>query len=90
MNVRILRNSIIITIIVVLILCIWVVMKPRVYEPKKESIDTSIMGEEVPVKIITLNSYMTSGVNHEIAYLLGDKGNLYVLCHLRINMKQPK
>lgn len=56
-------------------------MKPQVCESRKELIDTSIMGEEVPVKIITLNSYMTSNENYEIAYLLGDKGNLYVLCY---------
>lgn len=68
-------------IIVLMLICIWVVMKPQVYESRKELIDTSIMGEEVPVKIVTLNAYMTSSENYEVAYLLGDRGNLYVLCY---------
>lgn len=56
-------------------------MKPQVHKLKEEMIDTSVMGEEVPIKIVTLNSYMTSNVNYETAYILGDKGNLYVLCY---------
>ena len=56
-------------------------MKPQSSEPWEEMIDTSVMGEEVPIKIVTLNSSVTFHVNYEIAYILGDKGNLYVLCY---------
>lgn len=68
----------IIIVILIIMICIWEAMKTQVPEPIKEQIDTSVMGEEAPEKIITLNPGMTS---YEIAYLLGDKGNLYVLCH---------
>ncbi|MCM1388498.1 MAG: hypothetical protein NC231_14305 [Bacillus sp. (in: Bacteria)] len=56
---------------------------PEPYIPRKEPIDTSAMGEETPLKIVTLNaniSDISSDENYEIAYLLGNKGNLYVLC----------
>ena len=56
-------------------------MKPQSSEPWEEMIDASVMGEEVPIKIVTLNSSVTFHVNYEIAYILGDKGNLYVLCY---------
>lgn len=72
----------ILIMIVICILGLWLVIaRPQPYKPRKEPVDTSAMGEEVPVKIITLNKYTTSSVNYEVAYLLGDKGNLYVLCY---------
>lgn len=78
----------VILILIMIVICIlgfWLVIGiPQPYKPRKEPIDTSAMGEEVPVKIVTLNSNMaTNGSykNYEIAYLLGDKGNLYVLCY---------
>lgn len=73
-------KKIIILIIVMILLWIWWENTPLPYVPRKDSVDISIMGEEAPVKIITLNSYITAEENPEIAYLLGDKGNLYVLC----------
>lgn len=75
------KKIILIMLMIILVICIWTMMKPQIYEPRKELIDTSIMGEEVPIKIITLNRTMTSRENYEIAYLLGDNGNLYVLCN---------
>lgn len=78
---KIKRRFILIIIIIILIIFIGISLKPQADVPRKEQIDTSMMGEEVPVKIITLNDSMASGENYEIAYLLGDKGNLYVLCH---------
>ncbi|MCM1253960.1 MAG: hypothetical protein NC321_14170 [Clostridium sp.] len=62
--------------------CVYGIPKP--YIPRKEPIDTSAMGEETPLKIVTLNaniSDISSDEDYEIAYLLGDKGNLYALCH---------
>ena len=77
------KCSVIITFIKIAI-CIWglwvIIARPQPYKPRKEPIDISAMGEEVPIKIITLNRNMTSYENYEIAYLLSNKGNLYVLC----------
>ncbi len=85
MNIHAKAKFNVILILIMIVICIlgfWLVIGiPQPYKPRKEPIDTSAMGEEVPVKIITLNSYMKSGVNYEVAYLLGDKGNLYVLCY---------
>lgn len=46
----------------------------------KRPIDISIMEEEKPQKVISLNRYITTDANPENAYILGDKGNIYVLC----------
>ena len=75
------KRLVLIIIIIILIIFVRISLKPQADVPRKEQIDISVMGEEEPVKIITLNGSMTSGENYEIAYLLGDKGNLYVLCH---------
>lgn len=72
---------ILIIMIILFVSCVWIVMKPESSEPWEVRIDTSNMGEEVPVKIVTLNSYVTFNENYEMAYILGDKGNLYVLCY---------
>lgn len=66
--------------VIILVSCAWIVMKPDSFESWEEMIDSSIMGEEVPIKIVTLNSSVSFHVNYEMAYILGDKGNLYVLC----------
>lgn len=44
-----------------------------------KSIDTSNMHGEVPVKIISLNSHISTEDNDELAYILGGSGNIYVL-----------
>jgi len=46
----------------------------------KRQVDISIMEEEKPKKLISLNTYISTDANFENAYILGDKGNLYVLC----------
>lgn len=46
----------------------------------KKQVDISIMEEEKPKKVISLNTYISTDTNFENAYILGDKGTLYVLC----------
>ena len=45
-----------------------------------KSIDTSNMHGEAPVKITSLNGHISAEDNDELAYILGDSGNIYVLC----------
>lgn len=73
------KKLILVLVLIVLVICIRILITTRKDEVRRE-VDTSIMGDEIPVKVISLNSCIHTNVNAEIAYILGDKGNIYVLC----------
>lgn len=80
MNVQIDKECSVIVMLLRFILCILIILFiPRNSEIKKE-VDISIMGEEIPTKIVSLNLNLSTRENPEIAYILGDRGNIYVLC----------
>lgn len=79
MNVRIKKKIRVIIILILTVICILIIIiNSRDVEIKKE-VDISAMGEEIPIKVISLNSNIHTYESHEIAYILGDRGNLYVL-----------
>ena len=65
--------------IVVIVTVVILVTINAVPATKTRNVDTSNMCDEIPVKIVSLNPYIPTNDNYEIAYVLGDKGNIYVL-----------
>ncbi|MDE6387204.1 MAG: hypothetical protein K2L82_05260 [Lachnospiraceae bacterium] len=75
MNVQI-KKFLSLAIVVTTVLLIIVNAVPTT---KIKKVDTSNMCDEIPVKLVSLNPYIPTNENFEIAYVLGDKGNIYVL-----------
>lgn len=75
MNVRIKRILSIVLIVAIIIL----VAEYAAPTTRRKRIDTSNMRGEAPVKIISLNTYISTKDNYELAYILGGSGNIYVL-----------
>lgn len=75
MNVRI-KRALSVSLIGIITL---LVIVNAVSTTKIKSVDTSNMCGEMPIKIISLNPYIPTNENYEIAYILGDRGNIYVL-----------
>lgn len=65
--------------IVVIIITVLLVIENAVPAIKIKNVDISNMCDEIPVKIVSLNPYISTNENFEIAYILSDKGNIYVL-----------
>ncbi|MCH5264070.1 MAG: hypothetical protein J1F42_14270 [Lachnospiraceae bacterium] len=75
MNVRMKRLLSIVLIVAVVIL----VAEYAAPTTRRKRIDISNMRGEAPVKIISLNTYISTNDNHELAYILGENGSIYVL-----------
>lgn len=79
MNAQIVKDFSIIAMLLRVALCILIILIiPRNSEIKEE-VDISVMGEEMPKEVISLNPYIPTDEVTEIVYILGDKGNIYEL-----------
>lgn len=65
--------------VVIIVAAVLLIAVNAVPTTRRKRIDTSNMRGEVPVKIISLNGHISTEDNYELAYILGDSGNIYEL-----------